>query len=518
VPARTLSDLLEASSQRFPHRPAVVDSAGAALTYSELQIQSDALAWFLNDRGVRPGDRVAVAIPKSLDAIISLFGIMKAGAAYVPMDAWGPMDRGRRILEDSDVSAAIVNSRTTSMVPKASDIPLIAVARTPDVAGAVPFEDAIETGKTHVLAPYEPGDVAYIIFTSGSTGAPKGALITHANALSFLGWCSSEFRPDETDRFANYSPLYFDPSVFDVYHSVKHGASVHLVADELAKRPADLAAFIATRRLTFWCSTPSALMMLARFGELDSHDCTSLRTVAFGGEVFPARPLRELRAKWQSPAFYNLYGPTETTTACTCARIPDEIPADRTTPYPIGFPGSHCSAMLLDEHGEPVAAGEDGLLHISGPSVFAGYWNRPEETAASMVERNAVRWYNTGDVVRWHPREGYTYVARRDGMVKRRGFRIEVGEIEQAFYRHPSVAEAAVVAVPEPDATVKIAAFLVWNGPAPSTVALKTFCATTLPAYMSPDLFVFLDQLPRTSTDKVDLRALKSRVSHASVG
>ena len=170
-------------------------------------MQSDALAWFLNDRGVRSGDRVAIAIPKSLEAIVSLFGIMKAGAAYVPIDAMGPVERGRMILEDSDVRAAIVNSRTISMAPKAGDLPLIAVDRTPHVAGTVPFEDAIEAGKSRVPVMQTPGDLAYIIFTSGSTGVPKGAMMTHANALSFLGWCSSEFRPDETDRFANYSPL-----------------------------------------------------------------------------------------------------------------------------------------------------------------------------------------------------------------------------------------------------------------------------------------------------------------------
>jgi L-proline---[L-prolyl-carrier protein] ligase len=258
--------------------------------------------------------------------------------------------------------------------------------------------------------------------------------------------------------------------------------------------------------------------MLARFGDLDEHDCSSFRIVTFGGEVFPSRPLRELTQRWASSAFYNLYGPTEITTACTFARIPAEIPADRTAPYPIGFPCSHCSAMLLDDHGEPVPVGEDGLLHISGPSVFAGYWNRPAETAASIVERGGVRWYNTGDVARWHPAEGYTYVGRKDGMVKRRGYRIEVGEIEQALYRHPSVAEAAVVAVSDADSTVRIAAFLVWTGAAPSTVSLKTFCAKTLPAYMSPDWFVFLERLPRTSTGKVDVQALKSQVVHASAG
>ena len=191
-----------------------------------------------------------------------------------------------------------------------------------------------------------------------------------------------------------------------------------------------------------------------------------------------------------------MYGPTEITTACTSARIPNDIPVDRTTPYPIGFPATHCGIILLDDEGVPVQAGDEGLLHVSGPSVFAGYWNRPAETAASIVEFGGVRWYNTGDVARWHPADGYTYLGRKDGQVKRKGFRIELGEIEQALYRHPRVAEAAVVAVSEADGTVRIAAFLVWNGAALSTIALKTFCATTLPAYMSPDVFVFARSAP----------------------
>ena len=514
--SRTLPDLLDVSSRRFPDRPAVVDALGASLTYSELNDQSDAFAVFLVDRGVRPGDRVAVAVPKSLEAIVSFFGIMKAGAAYVPLDAWGPVERGRRILDECDVRAAVVNGRTIAMISKPQNLPLIA-ADSVSLAGAVRFQEAIDSARSRVVPACTGQDIAYIIFTSGSTGVPKGAMITHANALSFLDWCSSIFHPDETDRFANHAPLYFDASVFDIYLSVKHGGSVHLISDDLAKRPSDLAAFIASRRPTFWLSTPSALMMLARFGELEKHDCTSFKAVCFGGEVFPPRPLRELKQRWPASAFYNMYGPTEITTACTIARIPDDIPADRATPYPIGFAASHCRALLLGEDGEPVTADDEGLLHISGPSVFAGYWNRPAETAASIVERDGVRWYNTGDVVRWHPTEGYTYVGRKDGQVKRRGFRIELGEIEQALYRHPSVAETAVVAVSDSDATVRIAAFLVWNGAAPSTVALKTFCATTVPAYMSPDLFVFLDRLPRTSTDKVDIQALKNQVLHASV-
>jgi acyl-CoA synthetase (AMP-forming)/AMP-acid ligase II len=169
--------------------------------------------------------------------------------------------------------------------------------------------------------------------------------------------------------------------------------------------------------------------------------------------------------------------------------------------------------VLFDEHGIEVSTGNEGLLHVSGPSVFAGYWNRPEDTAAVIRERNGVRWYNTGDVARWNPLEGFTYIGRRDRMVKRRGFRIELAEIEQTLYLHPDVHEAAVVAVTHEQSELTIVAFAASTRRIPSTVELKTFCAKTLPAYMMPDSFVFRDRLPRSSTDKVDYEALKQQLA-----
>jgi acyl-coenzyme A synthetase/AMP-(fatty) acid ligase len=237
--------------------------------------------------------------------------------------------------------------------------------------------------------------------------------------------------------------------------------------------------------------------------------------VLFAGEVFPVKHLREVKKRWHRPVYYNLYGPTETN-VCTFARIPDTVPEDRDTPYPIGFPCSHCEAIVLDAELNDVGTDGEGLLYISGPSVFQGYWNRPVENGAAFVQRSGIRWYNTGDVVRWQPDDGYLYVGRRDRMVKRRGYRIELGEIERGLYRHPRIREAAVIAAPDPDAGVKITAFLSCDdGPAPSIIELKTFCAANLPAYMSPDRMVVRDRLPRTSTDKIDYQALRSQIADA---
>jgi non-ribosomal peptide synthetase component F len=338
-------------------------------------------------------------------------------------------------------------------------------------------------------------------------------MLTHGNAISFLDWCSEQFQPTEEDRFSSHAPFHFDPSILDLYLTVKHGASVYLIPPTLGKKPDALSRFIQEHRLTIWTSTPSILTLLVQYGDLTGHDASSLRLVLFGGEVFPIKHLRRLRQLWPSPVYYNLYGPTETTNTCTFGRIPDVILDDRHVPYPIGFPCTHCQSLVLDEAGRDTLPGEEGLLHISGPSVFAGYWERPAETAAAFVEREGVRWYNTGDVVRWDPTEGFSYVGRKDRMVKRRGFRIELGEIEHALHAYSRVQEAAVVSVLDNEEDVKIVAFLAFPDAAPpSLIDLKAFCAAKLPVYMSPDRFVFQDRLPRTSTDKVDYQALMAQV------
>ena len=239
--------------------------------------------------------------------------------------------------------------------------------------------------------------------------------------------------------------------------------------------------------------------------------------VLFAGEVFPVKQLRDLQRRWPNPAYYNLYGPTETN-VCTFARIPDSIPSDRAVPYPIGFACSHCRTLVLDSERREVQIGGEGLLYVSGPSVFQGYWNRPVENAAAFIERDGARWYNTGDVVKWDGNEGFIYVGRQDRMVKRHGYRIELGEIERALYLHTRVREAAVVSSSDPDARVQITAFLNCDGSeVPSIIELRAFCASQLPAYMTPDRFVFQQRLPRTSTNKVDYQALRHQLAGAGV-
>lgn len=522
--ARSLVDYVEASARRVPERVAIVDPAGWSITYRDLNARADRIAGFLTASGVAPGDRVGVIMPKGVAAITAFFGIMKARAAYVPADYTAPAARNRSILADCEVRAAFLSPECA---PICSDWP--DTVRPPAaivfVGGAPQHDVGLPSRSWEEVLACEPAyvdgrtrdDLAYILYTSGSTGVPKGVMLTHDNALGFVDWCSDVFAPTEHDRFSSHAPFHFDLSVLDIYVSLKHGAALYVVSDDLGKSPKELARFIAASGLTVWYSTPSILALLAQFGDLSSDEFRSLRLVLFAGEVFPVKHLRRITSLWPWASYYNLYGPTETN-VCTYARIPLPVPDDRTIPYPIGWPCAHYDALVLEEDGGPAPPTREGLLYMAGRSVFPGYWNQPDLNARVFLEREGKRWYNTGDVVRQDPRDGYIYVGRRDRMVKRRGYRIELGEIERGLYQHPSVAEAGVVGIPDETAGMRIVAYLAARTrQRPSIIEMKTFCAQHLPSYMSPDVFQFMDALPRTSTDKVDYQGLTKRALNDTI-
>jgi acyl-coenzyme A synthetase/AMP-(fatty) acid ligase len=319
------------------------------------------------------------------------------------------------------------------------------------------------------------------------------------------------FEPNERDRFSSHAPFHFDLSILDIYVPLKHGATLVLVGAEIGKDPLRLAALISEKRITSWYSTPSILSLLAQYGKLPQHDYSSLRTVLFAGEVFPIKHLRALKTLLPRPGYFNLYGPTETN-VCTFYEIPVHISEEQTQPYPIGRVCSHLQGIVVDEQGQTVPVGQEGELCISGPGVTQGYWNLPERTArAFLIDTFEQAWYKTGDIVVEDADGNYIYIGRRDRMVKKRGYRVELGEIEAGLYRHPAVKEAAVVALSDEENGVRVKAFLSCKEDEhrPSLIELKRFCTENLPVYMVPDLFAFREVLPKTSTDKIDYQKLK---------
>lgn len=506
-----LDDYLKRSVAERPSHVAIEDpERDTWISYQDLARLSDRLSNILKESGLQVGDRVGIYAPKSIGSVAAIFGILKAGAAYVPVDPLAPPARNAFIFGDCDVRAIVVERALVDGLRAAYHTPLL--------EAEVLFRDEPSAGVDLVLLTPEATQadqptlegLAYILYTSGSTGKPKGVIHTHASAASFVDWCSEILEPVAGDRFSSHAPFHFDLSILDLYVPIKHGATIVLIGEELGKTPLRLAEVISERRISMWYSTPSILRLLVEYGRLSERDYSSLRVVNFAGEVFPVKHLAALKKEWPHPVYFNLYGPTETN-VCTFARIPDTIPQDRTEPYPIGKTCSNDETMVADEFDRPVPDGEEGELYVTGGSVMQGYWNLPERTERVFhTDDNGTRWYRTGDIVRKDEHGDYIFIGRRDRMVKRRGYRVELGEIEVALYRHPSVNEAGVIAIPDEEQGVLIKAFLSWaDGERGSQIKMKQFAAANLPLYMIPDRFSFLTSLPKTSTDKIDYQRLK---------
>jgi amino acid adenylation domain-containing protein len=517
---KTLHQLLILSAQKYPDRIAVEETEDGAITYHDLNQLSDRLRDRLAQLGVCPGDRVGIYLRKSIDSVASIFGILKAGGTYVPVDPGAPASRNAYIFGDCTVKAIIIENQFVEKLCAefASQNELPALIVLDGIGGGNCLKSALERGNMDNPTPaasveLTPNDLSYILYTSGSTGKPKGVMISHQNALGFVDWCSEVFEPSENDRFSSHAPFHFDLSILDLYVSLKHGATLVLIEEEIGKDPIRLARLISDKSISVWYSTPSILSFLAQYGKLDQYRFSDLRLVLFAGEVFPIKHLRMLKNLLPKPRYFNLYGPTETN-VCTYYEVPAMLSVDQTKPFPIGKACSHYRNMIkiVDEQGQEVGSGEMGELIATGPGVMQGYWNLPERTAnAFLVDSSGQRWYKTGDVVVQDEDGNYLYVSRRDRMVKKRGYRVELGEIEAGLYKHPDVKEAAVIALSNEEDGVQIKAFLSFkDGQHPSRIALKRFCAENLLAYMIPDYFSFMDSLPKTSTNKIDYQKLKT--------
>jgi amino acid adenylation domain-containing protein len=340
------------------------------------------------------------------------------------------------------------------------------------------------------------GDLAYILYTSGSTGRPKGVCISHGNALAFVRWAVEAIGAREDDRFSNHAPFHFDLSVLDLYAAFSVGARVCIVGDEAAYMAEHLLAFLESERITVWYSVPSAiLLMMDRGGLLEAPP--TLRALLFAGEPFPVKHLRRIREAWPGVAMWNLYGPTETN-VCTAYRV-DAIAGDQAD-IPIGRATCGDRVWLKRGDGTEVpACAAEGELVVAGPTVFLGYWGQPAREGAP---------YATGDMVRADADGLLHYIGRRDHMVKLRGFRVELGEVEAALLGHAAVKEAAAIVLGEGLVARLVAVLGVGDEPAPTLLDVKRHCAIRLPRYMIPDDLQAMPALPRTGNGKVDRQAL----------
>lgn len=514
-----LTGYLAAAIREHPDRVAVSDRT-RSMTYRELDGMTRAMRAVLHEAGVSPGDRVVVWLNKSVEAVAGIHGALRAGCAYVPVDPTAPARRAADVIARTAPACVMTTpDRAREVVRELAGLPaggplLILVGEAP---GGIPpelrtvaWQEVLTRSARADLAdgwPEEgPDDLAYILYTSGSTGTPKGVMLTHRNARVFVDWVVAEFGLGPDDVLASHAPLHFDLSILDVFAAAAAGGSVVLVPESLQGMGAALVRFAVQQEVSVWYSVPTALRRMAEVD--DGRLATSrLRVVAFAGEVFPTSGIRALRRLLpESAVLYNMYGPTETN-VCTYHRVtPADLAPDAPETPPIGRPCPYATTMI---HGDP----HDGSaeLCVGGDSVMAGYWNDPSGTEQRFTppDESGRRFYRTGDLVRRDEAGRLRYVARRDGMVKINGYRVELGEVEAILSRHPDVSEAACVVRDQGTAGATITAFVVPRaGTDPGAPELRRHCGDYLPRYMVPKEFVPVTALAQTSTGKIDRRTL----------
>lgn len=514
-----LQHLLINSAKNFPQKDAVV-YGDKRITYQELDEVTDKLAAVLQENGVKRGDRVGIYINKSIPSIVSIHGILKAGAVYVPLDPNAPLSRLAYIIENCGIQCLLTSTKKAPTLPQMfpERNPLAVVVLTDDLAevGQIPGVELIPwskiVGKEQVSSGENASietDLAYILYTSGSTGVPKGVMISHLNALTFVNWAQDAFAVAADDRLSNHAPLHFDLSIFDIFVAFKAGATLVLVPEGLSTFPIRVADWIENNQITVWYSVPSILSMMTLHGKLERYTFSKLRTILFAGEVFPVKYLRKLMALIPGAEYFNLYGPTETN-VITYYQV-SKLSSERTKPIPIGKTCKNMEVFGLMDDGRTVSQpGEEGELYARGSCVAQGYWGDAEKTNKVFLINPAQpnfqeKVYKTGDVVTLDEDGNYIYIGRRDHMIKSRGYRIELGEIESVLYSHPEVKEAAVVAVPDDLVGNRIRAFVVLNNTnGVSASDIESFCADRIPKYMVPERIEFRETLPKTSTGKID--------------
>jgi amino acid adenylation domain-containing protein len=494
---RCIHELVETQAARTPGAVAVVYE-GEALSYAELNARANRLAHHLRGRGVGPEVRVGVLMERGLEMVVSLLAVMKAGGAYVPLDPGLPPERLAYMLDDGAVPLVLVQDALRGAVPAREGVEVLAVDALAERLAEEPAENpAVGAG---------PDSLAYVIYTSGSTGRPKGVMNAHRGVVNRLVWMQAQLGIGADDVVLQKTPFSFDVSVWEFFWPLQQGATLVMARPDGHRDPQYLREVIEGEGVTTLHFVPS---MLQPFVEaVEAGRCGSLRHVVCSGEALPPALVRRFHDRFAAPVVLtNLYGPTEAAVDVSCWTCPRDG-ADGVVP--IGRPVWNTALYVLDAALRPVPVGVPGELFIGGVQVARGYQGRAAMTAERFVPdpfsaEGGARLYRTGDRARWRMDGAIEYLGRLDFQVKVRGFRIELGEMEAVLRRHESVADCVVVAREDVPGENRLVAYVVGEARAE---ALRAHVRRSLPEYMVPAAFVFLDALPLNPNGKVDRRAL----------
>ena len=492
------------------------------ISYAELDRISNQIARQLKQCNVKNGDRVGIFLERSLETAQSLYGILKAGAVYVPIDPLSPVSRIQNIVESCNIRCLITAPNKASFISRAmgelKELEFILGCDNPESqAGAesvncqfISWSEISDlSDSAYSASGVGSDDLAYIMFTSGSTGAPKGIMHTHFSGHAYARITVDTYSIEPEDRIGNHAPLHFDISTLGYLAVPLAGATTIIIPEPHTRMPASMSKLAEDEGFTIWYSVPFALIQLLTRGVLEERDLSALRWVLYGGDPFSPRQIRDLMDFWPQARFANLYGPAEVN-QCTLYIIPDSLTGSEDS-IPIGHVWPETEALIINSEEKPVETGEIGELLIHTPTMMRGYWERPDLNEKCFYHHPSVSktYFRTGDLASKDHDNLMHYHGRMDRLVKVRGNRIELDEIEAAILTHPSVVEAAAyIHDPGTEHERLELALLLDHSSMDIAEKLRQHLEARLPRYAIPDQIVFPERFPRTTSGKIDRRRL----------
>ncbi len=487
---------IQKQAEKTPHLTAVI-AADKSLNYKELNEKANQLAHYLIKAGIKADTLVGLCVDRSIEMVIALVGILKAGAAYVPFDPEYPQNRLDFMVDDSSISILLSENKFQNKFP-AQKIEIICLD--------TDWAEIEKYSSTNPNCPIKPENLAYMIYTSGSTGKPKGTMVSHRAIVNRLLWMQDEYCLTEDDRILQKTPMSFDVSVWEFFWPLMTGAQIIMAQAGGHRDPAYLVKIIIAKGITTLHFVPSMLNIFLTASGLEK--ITSIRQVFCSGEALPYELVKRFFTK-SDARLHNLYGPTEAAVDVSYWECKKD---DNENIIPIGKPIANIQLHILDEELKPVAIGKSGELHIGGVGLARGYLNREELTTEKFIDnpfKDHSKLYKTGDLARYRADGNIEYLGRIDFQVKIRGLRIELGEIETTLLKNEAILMATVIASEEELGEKKLLAYLVVDTDKQLSInELRQSLGKELPEYMIPAAFIFLDKMPLTQNGKIDRNAL----------